>query len=207
MQRYKVFFNDRTIFFTSKPDNDLIVAADAIFKFDTLNGLKKITKDFLSKENLKNVVVYGFDPEQIFTDFTSLFKNIEAAGGVVFNSKNEFIGIFRRGRNDLPKGKLENGESAEEGAVREVMEECGIHSVKVSDKITVTRHIYHIGDTPVLKNTHWFRMYTDDTELIPQTEEDISDIFYVAPDDIKKFAANTYSSILDVLIEAGLSDR
>jgi len=152
-------------------------------------------------------VVYGFDPEQIFTDFTSLFKNIEAAGGVVFNSKNEFIGIFRRGRNDLPKGKLENGESAEEGAVREVREECGIHSVKVSDKITVTRHIYHIGDTPVLKNTHWFRMYTDDTELIPQTEEDISDIFYVAPDDIKKFAANTYSSILDVLIEAGLSDR
>ncbi len=204
MQRYKVFFNDRTLFITAKPDNELAANADAFYKFDTTNGIKRFTENFLSKENLRSAVIYGPGPFKIFKEFSSFFKNIEAAGGVVFNDKGEFIGIYRRGKNDLPKGKLEKGESFETGAAREVKEECGITDVEVQEKITDTYHIYFIGKTPVLKRTRWFRMHSADEELIPQTEEDISDIFRVHPDNVTDFITNTYPSVKDVLIAAGL---
>ena len=204
MQSYKVFFNDRTIFFAAEPDSDLIMQANAVYKYDTQNGLKKFTNDFLAKSHLKNVVIYGHDIENIFKGFSSLFTNIEAAGGLVFNDKEEFIGIFRRGKNDLPKGKLEEGETAEEGAVREVMEECGINNVSIRGKVTDTYHIYFIGNDPVLKRTHWFRMHTTDKKLVPQTEEDISRIFWVGQDEIPDFISNTYPSVKDVLKEANL---
>jgi len=199
MQRYKVFFNDRTLFFTARPDNELVINTDAIYKFDTLNGLKRFTDDFLNKKHLKAVVIYGHNPKEIFKEFRSFFRNIQAAGGMVFNDKNEFIGIFRRGKNDLPKGKLEKGETVEECAVREVKEECGILNISILGKITETCHIYFIDETPVLKRTHWFRMYTDENELTPQTEEDISDIYWVTADRINDFMDNTYLSIKDVV--------
>jgi 8-oxo-dGTP pyrophosphatase MutT (NUDIX family) len=205
MQRYKVFFNDRTIFLTTKPDRSLVISANAVYKYDTLNNLKKFVNDFLSKGHLKNVVIYGHNIKKIMKEFKSLFRNIEAAGGVVFNDDNEFIGIFRRGKNDLPKGKLEKGESAEECAAREVMEECGIKDVTVQEKITDTFHIYFIDDEPVLKQTYWFRMHTADKELIPQTEEDITDIFRVKQDKADSFIENTYPSVRDVLAEAGIT--
>jgi hypothetical protein len=34
-------------------------------------------------------------------------KTIIAAGGLVFNELNELLMIFRRGKWDLPKGKLD----------------------------------------------------------------------------------------------------
>ena len=204
MQRYKVFFNDRTIFLTTKPDSSLVMSANAVYKYDTLNNLKKFVNDFLAKDHLKNVVIYGHNAKRIMREFSSLFRNIKAAGGVVFNDNNEFIGIFRRGKNDLPKGKMEKGESAEECAAREVREECGIKDIAVQEKITDTFHIYFIDDEPVLKQTYWYRMHSADKELIPQTEEDISEIFWVTQDKVNDFVGNTYPSVKDVLAEAGI---
>ncbi len=204
MQRYKVFFNDRTLFFTARPDNELVINSDAIYKFDTSNGLKRFTEDFLSKEHLQAAVIYGHSPKEIFKEFRSFFRNIQAAGGMVFNDKKEFIGIYRRSKNDLPKGKLEKGETIEEGAVREVKEECGISNVEILNRITETYHIYFIDKTQVLKRTHWFRMYTNDNELTPQTEEDISEIFWVSLSNIKEFMTNTYPSIEEVIIASGI---
>ena len=51
---------------------------------------------------------------------------IIAAGGLVTNENNELLMIFRRGKWDLPKGKLDKGETIEECAIREVEEETGI---------------------------------------------------------------------------------
>jgi hypothetical protein len=52
------------------------------------------------------------------------FKIIKAAGGVVFKGDKMLL-MFRRGVWDLPKGKLDNGESSRQGAAREVQEETG----------------------------------------------------------------------------------
>ena len=200
---YKVFFNDRRILFATSPDKDIAMTADAIYKFDTTNKLKEFIDDFLKKEHLNTAVIYGHNIDEIFEEFRFLFKNIEAAGGMVFNNNEEFIGLYRRGKNDLPKGKLEKGETPQTCAAREVKEECGIGSVQLRGKLTETYHIYFTGDTQVLKRTCWFNMFTEDKELRPQTEEDITDIFWVSLAGISDFAKNTYPSVKDVLSAAG----
>src|SRR5215469_11706824 len=70
-----------------------------------------------------------------------IMKKIIAAGGLVFNDKNELLMIFRRGKWDLPKGKLDEGESIEACAVREVQEETGLN-VELQSFIGLTYHEY-----------------------------------------------------------------
>ena len=51
---------------------------------------------------------------------------IEAGGGMVFNPIGELLMMLRRGQWDMPKGKLDEGETIEACALREVEEETGI---------------------------------------------------------------------------------
>ena len=67
---------------------------------------------------------------------------VEAAGGLVFNKDGGILMIFRNGKWDLPKGKLEIGESVEECAIREVQEECGVSGLIIENKIKDTYHTY-----------------------------------------------------------------
>ncbi len=204
MQMYKVFFKDRTIFLTNGLNDNLALEADTIYKYDTKNQLYKFVTDFLNREQLKTGVVYSHDLQELFEAFKSYFTLIEAAGGLVFNSRNKFLGIHRLGKNDLPKGKLEKGESAEAASVREVKEECGLDTVKLHYRIANTYHIYFINTKPVLKQTHWFKMSTDSVVLTPQQEEDITDASWIDTGQIEQFISNTYPSVKDVLEAAGL---
>ena len=67
-------------------------------------------------------------------------KSIIAAGGIVMNKNNEVLLIHRRGKWDLPKGKLDCGETIEDTAVREVSEEVGIpiKKLKVNQNLNVS---------------------------------------------------------------------
>ena len=91
-------------------------------------------------------------------DFCSKYKVIEAAGGLVFNEKNKILMIFRNGKWDLPKGKIELGESIEDAAIREVEEECGIDNLKIDNKLINTYHTYNLNGFNILKKT-WFRLH------------------------------------------------
>ncbi len=204
MQMYKVFFKDRTLFFVNSLDGNLALKADTIYKYDTINQFHKFIEKFLSKEHLNTGVVYSHDMQESFDAFKSYFTFIQAAGGLVFNSRKKFVGIHRLGKNDLPKGKLEKGESAEAAAVREVKEECGLDAVTLHYRIANTYHIYFIDDNPVLKKTHWFKMQTDTGILTPQHEENITDASWISIRDIEQFISNTYPSVRDVLEAAGL---
>ncbi len=51
-----------------------------------------------------------------FKSFEKAFRNVRAGGGLVRNSNGEFLLIFRRGKWDLPKGKLDTGETIEDCA-------------------------------------------------------------------------------------------
>jgi len=73
--------------------------------------------------------------------------------------EKELMLIFRRGKWDLPKGKLDPGETLETCALREVQEETGVSNVKLEKFIGITQHTYfdkHIGKE-VLKETHWYK--------------------------------------------------
>jgi 8-oxo-dGTP pyrophosphatase MutT (NUDIX family) len=124
----------------------------------------------------------------------------------VKNEKGEFLLIFRRGKWDLPKGKLDDGETIEECAVREVREETGLKTVTARELVLVTYHTYHQGTHFILKESHWYNMSASSADLLqPQTEEDIEKIIWVAPVDIPAYFPECFPSVVDVL-KAGLAE-
>ena len=128
------------------------------------------------------------------------FNVIVAAGGLVTDKKNHVLFIFRRGKWDLPKGKLEAGEDLETCAVREVEEETGLKHVKLSGKLVTTYHVYTEWGKQVLKESYWYEMKGDShQQLTPQTEEDINEIRWIKPDKLNEVLSNTFPSIIDVV--------
>jgi 8-oxo-dGTP pyrophosphatase MutT (NUDIX family) len=124
--------------------------------------------------------VIHLESEAAYKDYIRDKIIIEAAGGLVFNEKNELLMIFRRGFWDLPKGKVDEGETLEQCAVREVQEETGLQNIKLGTFLTTTYHTYDLKGKTIIKPSHWFRMENwDDEKLIPQTEEDITAIKFV----------------------------
>ncbi len=125
---------------------------------------------------------------------------IKAGGGLVSNEENKYLFIFRKGKWDLPKGKLDKGESFRVAAVREVEEECGITIDSSNEKICKTYHIYEVYGVPVIKKTVWYWMRADNQpNLTPQIEEGITDARWLAAGDFMLVRENTYPLIRDVI--------
>lgn len=127
---------------------------------------------------------------------------ITAAGGLVVNSKQELLMIFRRGKWDLPKGKLDPDENIQACATREVTEETGVTPLTINNFYHITYHDYF--DTwqqqNVRKATHWYGMATiGEPTLLPQTEEDITAVAWVPVSEIDTKLNNTYPNIVEVV--------
>lgn len=208
---YKLFINNKIVYLCQNPSFvDNLMHEDFIIEpFTTKENLDSTFKVLMSDINHSNIILFYPDVEKLFNEVCTYFKCIEAAGGVVQNNKNEILLIHRRGFWDLPKGKIEKGETIPEAAVREVEEETGLTNVKIIQPVTfkklknkATYHSYIIEDKPALKVSHWFVMQTDDEgKLIPQTEEDIEQAIWVKKEDIPDYFSNMYLSIIDVLKE------
>ena len=133
-------------------------------------------------------------------------KIIKAGGGLVRNGEGELLLIFRRGKWDLPKGKLDEGETIEACALREVEEETGVKHLALGELISVTWHEYFDKwlNEDVIKETHWFRMNVAGVPaLVPQTEEDITAIEWTKKTDLPNRMEQSYITIIDVLEESG----
>ena len=129
-------------------------------------------------------------------------KQIIAAGGLLTNPQGAILWIFRRGQWDLPKGKLDEGETIQTCALREVQEETGIQNIQLHEMLCFTNHIYY--DTyqkeEVVKRTYWFRMTIKDMqEGIPQTNEDIEKIEWNTLATSRHCLDQTYPNILEVI--------
>ncbi|GAB3567997.1 hypothetical protein GCM10027578_19830 [Spirosoma luteolum] len=140
------------------------------------------------------------------TAFKKNFKVIKAAGGVV-NKDEKVLMMFRRGVWDLPKGKLDDGESSRQGAAREVEEETGVR-VYVGDRICTTWHTYSLNGSRILKRTKWYQMRViNDANMAPQAEEGIEKLAWLDPRQTKQALTNSFSSIRYVIDEAAKSIR
>ncbi len=127
---------------------------------------------------------------------------IIAGGGLVFNEKDALLMIFRRGFWDLPKGKLDEGETIEACALREIQEETGLQQVILGKFIGITQHTYFDTylDKHVIKESHWYKMTTNSSEVfIPQSEEDITEIRWVHKKELPLFLAKSYPSIVEII--------
>lgn len=127
---------------------------------------------------------------------------IQAGGGLVLNEQNELLFIFRRGSWDLPKGKVDSGETIEACALREVEEETGVGNLTLVDFLGITQHQYFDPylQEEVIKESHWYIMTVKGVPaLIPQTEEDITDIKWVPLAEVNALIANAYASIKEII--------
>ena len=200
---YKVFINETPLIFTNTEgvlpewrNDDNVLTTKYLGKKKFLHNYI----DLLEKSNkYHQVVIFSDDLKALWSDFSSIFKVIEAAGGVVFNEKEEVLVIFRREFWDLPKGKIDKGESPEEAAVREVQEETGLKNILLGKHILDTYHTYELKGKRILKKTYWFEMKTTDMQLIPQQEEDIEQAEWVVLADFLNSKPVIYGNILIVL--------
>lgn len=132
---------------------------------------------------------------------------IIAGGGLVMNDAGELLMIFRRGKWDLPKGKLDKGETILECAIREVKEETGLTDIEHSELIGITSHEYfdtHIGKDAI-KESHWFAMKAPGQQSVsPQTEEDITEIRWVKNEELEECLQNSYSNVIEIIQKADL---
>ncbi len=130
--------------------------------------------------------------------FTSLFKVVKAAGGVVFKG-DQMLLMFRRKVWDLPKGKLDDGESSRQGAAREVQEETGVR-VCIEEKICTTWHTYSMNGNRILKRTKWYKMsLLDESRMAPQEDEDIEKLAWLDRKQTQIALTNSFSSIRYVI--------
>jgi hypothetical protein len=188
---YKVFINERPIILT----DSLFVESD----FDLLNYKNIIISEIiykLTEQRIKGIVLLCSDLQLAWEDFKSNFKVISASGGLVINKQLEFLFIFRGGKWDLPKGRIEKGEQIKEAALREVKEECGISKLNLGDFLITTYHIFFQNNQNRLKETHWFQMETTTKEvLIPQLEEGITIAIFKNKEDSVRALDNSYGNI------------
>lgn len=169
---YKVFVNEKKLTLSKYPED-----FEKKLRYEGFATLE-IAVDLLQNTSCPEINVYGEEIEEMWEDFTHMFKVIEAAGGVVSNKEGKLLFIRRIGRWDLPKGKIEKGESLEQAALREVEEETGLKELILEEFLNNTFHLYteRNGDK-ILKTTYWFRMrYVGNETPIPQTEEGISEV-------------------------------
>lgn len=134
-----------------------------------------------------------------FRKLRKSYQVIKAAGGVVTTPDQEYLFIFRKGKWDLPKGKLDEGEKTKRAAVREVEEECGIKVGRLLDKLTNTWHVYEERGQVIFKKTSWFTMEAKKQKLIPQLEEDITEARWMRKDDFPFIRRNTYPTISNIV--------
>ncbi|MBD2702759.1 NUDIX domain-containing protein [Spirosoma sp. BT702] len=148
--------------------------------------------------NLLSVTLGCLDKEACEEAIKKPFKVIKAAGGVVFKGKKMLL-MFRRGVWDLPKGKLDDGESSKRGAAREVTEETGVRAA-IGDRICTTWHTYTQNGNRILKRTKWYRMtLLDDSRMTPQIDEDIEKLAWFDQREAKQALTNSFSSIRYVI--------
>ena len=114
-------------------------------------------------------------------------ERVAAGGGYVVRRSEagavELLLIFRRGAWDLPKGKLDDGESVREAAHREVSEEVGIRKKKLTVTAdlgeTVHGYVWAKREVYAVKTTRWYAMTTTASRFKPETREGIEAVAWV----------------------------
>lgn len=206
MQKYKVFINERWIFFgdfysEQFTDNEDCMILD--FSPDLICNFIEMIK---SRRFNSNIIIRSRGKaKEAFDFFLEQFLVLKAAGGLVQNENKDFLMIKRFGFWDFPKGKIEQGESVEEAALREVEEETAVRELTIIRTLPEAYHIYQFRGKWIVKINYWFLMYSNYSgPLIPQKEEDILEAIWVPEKKLESHLSHSYASLREMVYNSDL---
>lgn len=156
----------------------------------------------LANNDCTGILFEETDRKELKTALSAVFTPVTAAGGVVSTPEGKILIIHRRGVWDLPKGKLDEGESIPECAVREVIEETGLpNDISLGKEIHRSYHVYFFKGKNILKTTYWFAMkVTKEWPLQPQAEEDITEAVWMEKDRLLEILPESWPTVREVLM-------
>ncbi|MCD6012827.1 MAG: hypothetical protein K0Q79_2689 [Flavipsychrobacter sp.] len=203
----KIYFNDKQLILTTDREEYISAhpEAEGYFIYDgaTARSFQQATQH-LEKFGVVGAMIEDVSEESLTEQLAAMYHTIDAGGGLVYNELGEILMIFRRGKWDLPKGKLDNGEDIAACALREVKEETGLNELTLGEKIGETYHIYNQKSEDILKRSTWYTMHGRSADkLKPQKEEDIMEALWVGKKDLPALAKRSYALIRDVLEQTG----
>ena len=188
---YTIFFGDSELLITRDMPSEryYILDVEACDSFSQAKIVKKV-------ESRKYVAIVTDNPESSFERLKAEFKGVEASGGVVTNVAGDLLMIRLRGRWDLPKGHVEQGESSRVAAQREVEEETGIRAEVVGNEpLAYTYHTYNTYGQWELKRTAWWAMRSEAGEPKAQSEEGITAVEWCQRATLGERLKTTYPTI------------
>ncbi|HEY0354771.1 MAG TPA: NUDIX domain-containing protein [Flavisolibacter sp.] len=206
---YKIYFNNKPLYLVSELNAELeeyLHHEDTVFIDDfNQHTVKAMIHEMEAPQIHAGVFKYD-DVEALMKAFRKKLVVVQAAGGLVHTPTNEILLIHRRGKWDLPKGKLDPDEDLAVCAEREIKEETGLQKLKLEKPLLVTYHTYHEFGKHILKESHWFLFHSEkQASFLPQVEEDIDRCEWVGTDQLATYMENTHASVLDV-VNAGLKE-
>lgn len=192
---YRIYINETALIISE-------FVPTGLGKFQNIDPQLFVFRDFYKQAKKTEPGIYLIlvdNAKEYFEKLRKAYQVIKAAGGVVSTPDQEYLFIFRKGKWDLPKGKLDEGEKTRSAAVREVEEECGIRVGRLLDKLTNTWHVYEERNEVIFKKTSWYTMEAAKQKLVPQLEEDITDARWMSEDHFGSIQKNTYPTIMNIL--------
>jgi len=177
-------------------------------KFTKVADTPELVEDFLKNTDFLfdldakgDILVIDDKPGEIMCKVLDTAEIIIAGGGIVFNENDELLMIHRRGKWDMPKGKIELNEKILDGAIREIKEETGVEIEHAEPKPITTYHTYIREGKKQIKQSEWFvmRAKTGQTKLTAQTEEFITEAKWIKREDIKDHQFGTFRLIWDLI--------
>ena len=195
---YKVFYNQKPLFFTTDLTNNSDETPLLFIKYTSA----LVIVNALRNKNTKAVYLYHPKEEKLEKHFLKYFLVVEAAGGLVEHTDGRYLFIYRNDKWDLPKGKIEKNEVIIDAAIREVTEETGVGDLMVTKPLNTTYHVFNSKGKFKLKKTYWFLMKSNyNAPLVPQEEENIQAAVWRSRADFPLLMENAYENIKILLEE------
>lgn len=199
---YKIFHENKALIFPKIEGDSLRLNAtlQESDRYDT-ELLCDFFPEWLDDRDPGDTFIHEVGENAVAAALNKTFRMAPAAGGVIVVD-SKFVSIVRKGIPDLPKGHIEQGETPEVAALREVEEETGIGNLKIVKELPSTWHCYLEHDEWTLKHSYWYLMESEETiRPKPQTEEGITEIKLIGNEEIEDFLKNTFRSISEILGE------
>jgi 8-oxo-dGTP pyrophosphatase MutT (NUDIX family) len=132
-------------------------------------------------------------------------RNEHSSGGAVIDMRSgeahvALIATRRKTRWGLPKGAVSEGETSEQAALREVLEETGIEAAILRPLDTI-EYYFRAGDTLIRKRVDFYLMRYLAGELTPQLSE-VDDVEWVRlPEAIARASFESERKLLEMALQ------